>query len=172
MANRRFISQAPRRSTAWVQFQSAGFVDHTASQHATLATMTQAQLERFVPCTITRTVGLMVVSADTDFITNQVYSGAAGACVVREEARAAGIGSLPQPFGSAEDEMWFWHQYFAEVFDDRADSDLRLSTHYKIDSKAQRKVSDGDAIVFTGQGGGEADGFDVNLMVRMLLKLH
>ncbi len=172
MANKRFISSAPKRSTAWVTFKTAGFIDHSAAGHLVIASMSKADLEKFVPCTITRTVGLVVVSADTDFITNQIYGGAIGCCVVREEARLVGASAVPQPFTGADEEMWLYHQFFAEVFDDRSDSDLRLTTHYKVDSKAQRKVSDGDAIIFTSQGAGLADGFDVNVMVRMLLKLH
>ena len=167
---RRFISSTPRRETAWIALHS-GITDFTASQHINIASFIKAELENFVPCTITRTVGLLVVSADTNFITNQIYSGAFGCCVVREEARNS-VASLPRPFELAGEEMWLWHQFVADVFDDRADSDLRLSTHYKIDSKAQRKVASGDAIVFMGEGGGEADGFDAQLFIRMLLKLH
>ncbi|MBW6325916.1 hypothetical protein, partial [Pseudomonas aeruginosa] len=78
----------------------------------------------------------------------------------------------PDSFAAASDDVWFWHQYFAARFDDRSDSDLLVSQNFMIDSKAQRKVVDGDAIVFAGQGGGESDGFDIALYVRMLLKLH
>ena len=41
-----------------------------------------------------------------------------------------------------------------------------------VDSKGQRKIVDGDALVVTAQGGGAPDGFDVNVMLRLLLKLH
>ncbi len=41
-----------------------------------------------------------------------------------------------------------------------------------VDSKAQRKIVDGDALIFPVQGGNEADGFDVALYLRILLKLH
>ena len=123
-----------------------------------------------MPCTIIRTVGLLCVASDTDFVTNQVYSGAAGACVVREEARAAD--AVPFPFSSSDHDVWFWHTFFAATFDDRADSDLLVSQNIIIDSKASRKVVDGDAIVFSVEGGNEADGFDAALFVRVLLKLH
>ena len=58
------------------------------------------------------------------------------------------------------------------MIDDRADSDIVVSQSMVVDSRAQRKVVDGDAIVFVGEGAGLADGFDVILMVRLLLKLH
>jgi len=119
-----------------------------------------------------RTVGLLVVSSDQNFITNQIWSGAAGCCIVRESARAAGLASMPQPFIDASDDVWLWHQFFAGIIDDRADSDILTSMQIPIDSRAQRKVADGDAIVFLIEGGGESDGFDAALYVRLLLKLH
>ena len=56
--------------------------------------------------------------------------------------------------------------------DDRTDSDIKVSERYNVSSKGQRKLVDGDAVVFNAEGGNEADGFDAALMVRMLLKLH
>ncbi len=160
---------SPRRLTQWIA-KTVNFTDFTAAQTLQLMSFSQAELAGFVPCTIIRTVGMLVVSADTNFITNQIYSGAVGSCLVRDDARAAN--AIPDPFDEASDDVWFWHQFFAAVVDDRSDSDLVLSQNFMVDSKAQRKVVDGDAIVFAGQGGGEADGFDVALYIRLLLKLH
>ncbi len=41
-----------------------------------------------------------------------------------------------------------------------------------VDSKAQRKVIDGDKIMIMANGGGESDGFDIAVYLRFLLKLH
>ncbi len=163
------MARAPRRLTQWIS-KTVNFTDFTAAQTLQLMSFSQAELAGFVPCTLIRTVGMMVVAADTNFITNQIYSGAVGACLVRDDARAAN--AIPDPFDEASDDVWFWHQFFAAVIDDRADSDLVVSQNFVVDSKAQRKIVDGDAIVFSGQGGGEADGFDVALYLRVLLKLH
>ncbi len=158
-----------RRLTEWISGK-VNFTDLTSSGGGPLVTFSQAELRDFVPCTIIRTVGLLVVAADTNFITNQIYSGAAGGCVVREDARAAG--ALPDAFSNSGDDIWFWHQFFAATIDDRADSDLVVSQNFIVDSKAQRKMVDGDALVFMVEGGGEADGFDAALYLRILLKLH
>ena len=61
--------------------------------------VSQAVLRDFVPCTIIRTVGLLVVAADLNFITNQSLSGAIGGCTVREDARVAF--AVPDPFVEA-----------------------------------------------------------------------
>ena len=158
-----------RRLTEWVAL-TANFLDFTAAQSQIVGVVEASFLRDFLPCTIIRTVGMMVVAADFNFITNQTYAGAVGGCIVREDARTAG--ALPDPFTDAGDDVWFWHQFFAARIDDRSDSDLLVSQNFKVDSKGQRKMKDGDVIVFMGEGGNESDGFDVALYVRMLLKLH
>ena len=169
MPKHRTFQRMPRRATNWIS-KTVNFTDFTAAQSVNLITFSQTELANFVPCTVIRTVGLLVVAADLNFITNQIYSGAVGGCLIREDARAAG--ASPDAFNDAGDDVWFWHQFFAATIDDRADSDLVISQNFMIDSKAQRKVVDGDAIMFNGQGGNEADGFDVALFLRILLKLH
>ncbi len=158
-----------RRSTEWIS-ATVDWTDFTAAQARTTLSFSQAELRDFVPCTIVRTVGLLAVSADFDFITNQSFLGASGACLVRDDARIAG--ALPEAFGEAGNDIWWWHQFFAMQVESSSGVDLKLSETYMVDSKAQRKVVDGDAIVFMSQGGGGSDGFDLSLMVRILLKLH
>ncbi len=125
-----------------------------------------------VPFTIIRTVGLLTIAADLNFITNQIYSGAVGIQVVGDDARGAGVAAMASPFADASDDAWLYHQFFAATIDDRADSDLVVSQSMVIDSKAQRKVVDGQAIVMLGEGGSEADGFDIAVGLRILCKLH
>ena len=167
-ANRGFASE--KRLTQWISKSSDGFIDLTASQKTVVIGITEAELEPFVPCTIIRTVGLLIVAADLNFITNQIFLGAAGGCVVREAARVAS--AVPFPFSQAADDVWFWHQFFGMQIDDRTDSDIKVSERYNVSSKGQRKLVDGDALIFGVEGGGEADGFDAALMLRILLKLH
>ena len=159
-----------KRLTQWISVKSAGFVDFTASEQRVVVGFSQAALAPFVPCTIIRTVGLLIVAADLNFITNQIFLGAVGAVVVREAARVGG--AVPFPFTDSGDDVWFYHQFFGMQIDDRTDSDIKVSERYNISSKGQRKLVDGDALLFNAEGGGEADGFDLAIMVRVLLKLH
>ena len=80
----RFVGSA-RRSTEWIS-ATVNFTDFTASQSQNLLLLDRAILADLVPFTITRTVGIMVVSFDANFITNQTYSGAVGGCVVTDRA--------------------------------------------------------------------------------------
>ena len=164
-------SGTPRRQTEWIA-ATVNFVDLTATEIANVISFSQVALADLVPFTIIRTVGVITVAFDTNFITNQIISGAAGLQVVGDDARASGVASMASPFADASDDSWFYHQFFHGVVDDRADSDILLSQSMVIDSKAQRKVVDGQSIVFLVEGGGEADGFDVAVGLRILCKLH
>ena len=162
---------SPRRLTEWIA-ATVNFTDLTSTEISNPISFSQAALAALVPFTIIRTVGVMTIAADVNFITNQIYSGAAGLQVVGDDARASGVASMASPFADAGDDSWFYHQFFHVTIDDRADSDLVVSQSMVIDSKAQRKVVDGQAIVFFVEGGGEADGFDVAIGLRILCKLH
>ena len=146
------------------------WTDFTAGQFRQLASFTQADLAEIVPFTITRTVGLLMTSIDFDPILNQDYSGAAGFAVCNERARATL--ATPFPFTAAGDDTFFYHQFFADQLESGGGGDQLMTKVWTIDSKAQRKVEDGQGIAFNCQGGGSSDGFDVFLAVRMLCKLH
>ena len=164
---RGFASAGTRRQTEWIS-GTVNFTDFTASEGQTLLLFNQAALAPLVPFTIIRTVGLVTISFDQNFITNQSYTAAVGGTVVTERASA----TFRRPYLDAGDDNWFYHQFFAGEIDDRTDSDILLSKSWPIDNKAQRKVEDGYAIQFAGEGGGESDGFDIALQVRILCKLH
>ena len=162
----------PRRQTEWIA-ATVNFTDFTAAQSRNLITFSQAALVDLVPFTIIRLVGLLTVAFDTNFITNQTIGGAVGMQVVNESARAVGVSAMATPFSDASDDVWFYHQFFSGIIDDRADSDILVSANqFVINSKAQRKVVDGQAIAFTAEGAGEPDGFDIAIGLRILCKLH
>ena len=164
---RRALASGVRRQTEWIA-GTVNFTDFTASALNQLILFNQVALAPLVPFTIVRTVGVLTVAFDTNFITNQAYSGAVGAAVITDRGQT----TFQRPFTDASDDLWFYHQFFAGIIDDRADSDLIVSKSMVVDSKAQRKVVDGQAIAFIGEGGGETDGFDIALQVRILCKLH
>jgi len=132
-----------------------------------------AVLEDLVPFTITRTVGMVAIATDADFITNQDMFGALGAKVVDERARVAGGGSLARPLTEIVDDGWYLHQALLGFTESvvTANADFMSSLTFPFDSRAQRKVSDGEAIVFSIQNGG-TDAFQAAIIMRFLAKLH
>ena len=99
--------------------------------------------------------------------------GAMGAMVVQEEARAVGITALSGPISEEQDDAWFLYQSFATPikFSD-ATGTRNISQTWNFDSKAQRKVEDGQAIVFMVENGSATDGLEFLMKLRILVKMH
>ena len=158
---------APRRQTQWIAL-TVNWTNFSASTFVNMGQFAQAQLVNLVPFTIVRTVGICCVSIDPNPILNQDFSMAFGGCVAREQSG----NQLPAPFANADSDAWFWHQFAAMEYETDTGGDNVISMQIPVDSKAQRKVSDGDKISFLAQGGSAADGFEAALYLRILLKLH
>jgi len=165
----RQFSSGPRRMTQW-----AGSVDSTTSQ--TLAagasvldqSLSQATLGQLVPATVVRTRGNLWITSDQTSANEQGF-GALGMAVVTEQARVAGVGSIPTPITNEANEQWFVWESFLGYF---ATGQGETWQRYQFDSKAQRKVQEGDAIVVTLENASALFGLEYIIKFRMLLKLH
>jgi len=112
-----------------------------------------------------------MTAVDAGFLTDQDYFGALGAQVVQERARSVGATALPRPVTEIDDDGWFLYQPFSAFMEASAGVDFKTSDVWMFDSKAQRKVVDGEAIVFQLQNTG-SDSVQLRLLVRVLCKLH
>ena len=157
-----------RRKTTWIAATSA-WSTLGSGLTQTVVAFNQAALAPLVPFTITRTVGIASIAFDEDFILDQDIFAAWGASVVKENAVLA-AGALPLPITDIGDDVWFWHQPVAEFIESTFTG--RSGLGVVINSKAQRKVVDGEAIVFRLQVDGSSDALERAMMVRILCKLH
>jgi len=166
--------RAPRRATEWV---ASADIDVGTQLNGTAGVLDQsltgAQVSLLAPFTIVRTVGFVAVKSDQVAATES-FIGALGALVVTESARVAGVASIPTPVTEMSDEMWFLFQGFQggiEFLDATGTQNGYRIFHF--DSKAQRKVQDGEAIVFMLENGAASGvGLQFWLQFRMLLKTH
>jgi len=158
-----------RRKTEWIAGVSP-WQTRASSSLSNVVDFSQADLAGLVPFTIIRTVGVAAIAFDEDFILDQDIFAAWGACVVRETARNVGGGALPNPLLAIGDDMWFWHQSVCEFIESSFTGRSGLAV--PIDSRAQRKVEDGDAIVFSLAVDVTSDAVEQALQVRVLCKLH
>jgi len=169
------VRQGQRRSTVWLQ--SAVATAPTALAASTIAldsSFTAAQFLTFgVPGTVVRTRGELWVRSDQD-AANEIPFGAIGFHVANENARAAGAGSLLRPVTDGSDDLWFVHQYFlGGSFGASTGALFANQWHrYQFDSKAMRKIVDGDAVVVMIQNSSAANAMDYVVQFRMLYKLH
>ena len=170
------VSFAPRsgvkRATKWLG--SATITDKTNLTAATAIldqAFTSAQIDVLAAAggTIIRTRGSLWVAPDTQAAVEQPF-GALGMMVVREQARVAGVASIPTPVTESPDDGFFVHQWWqAGIHFGTAVAFTNLWSRYDFDSKAQRKFTGDDAIVVTLENGNATDAVDFILQFRMLI---
>ena len=160
-----------RRTTEWIG-ASWALQDVAANSSALVVSFTAAQLIDHIPFTITRVVGMWMTAIDAGFVTDQDYFACLGGTVLLERARAGGI--VPRPFTDLGDDNWFLHAmsgaYLEEVLTSEAASVTSQMIHF--DSRAQRKVEDGDAISFIVENAVGGDTMQTSGAFRLLCKLH
>ena len=168
------VSRGERRKTIWAASADVTGETTLAAGAAVLdQSLTEAQLQTIgLPLTITRTRGILLVRSD-QVANNEVPFGALGMSVVSEQARAAGVASIPTPITEEASDLFFTYQHW--VTQNRLSSAIGFSqstTIFEFDSKAQRVVQSGEAIIITMENGSATAGVDFLLKFRMLLKLH
>ena len=166
--------RGPRRATEWLgSADVTGFTALAAGAAVLDQSLTGAQVAIISPFTITRTVGMLAVTSDQVAATEQ-YFGAIGGAVVEERARAAGVGSLPIPIGDESSDSWFLFKHYAgEIkFASGVGIDGASVRIFEFDSRAQRKVEEGQAIIWTLENASANNSFLYLLKFRMLIKKH
>ena len=99
--------------------------------------------------------------------------GFLGCIVVSDQATAAGVASVPAP-GTNTDAPFFVHQGMSTLFNfiTGVGFEGNSAMHYEINSKAMRKVGNNEDIAFVVSNSNSADGADVHILGRILVKLH
>ena len=107
-------------------------------------------------------------------VADETFFGAVGLAVVREAARAVGVTALPGPIFDSAADLWQMHQFYMGRFEFVTASGIAQRSLYQVDldSKAQRKIVDGDALVLMLESPGAGEGSQVAVSLRLLFKLH
>ena len=162
-------TSGPRRQTEWLslEFQTSG--SNLAASSKVLVAQMDAVEQAKLPFTITRTVGLISVWSD-QIAATESNPGAFGGTIVSDRATVVGITAIPDPVTEHNADFWFLYEPFQCV--GGPDGDQRqINFQMKFDSRAQRKVQEGDDIVFVLANGGST-GIIYLINLRMLIKLH
>ncbi len=171
MAHRRgmIVGRQARRATEWIgSADTTAWTNLAAGASIIDQALTGAQVSAISPFTVIRTVGLISVRSDQEVASEDVF-GALGAMVVRETARAGGVGNVPTPITEESDDGFFLFQFVATS---ASPVEGHRAASFQFDSKAQRKVEDGDAIVWTVENSSAAAAMAYVLLFRMLIKVH
>jgi len=97
-----------------------------------------------------------------------------GVAVVSDQALAIGVTAVPTPITDLASDLWLVHQlcYNTTVVASSVGFEDGGLAQYAIDSKAMRKVEDGQDIAVVVELSGASSGFNFFLGGRMLVKLH
>ncbi len=163
-----------RRETVW--FGGTAFTQ-------TLATPTTVALVQSLnaaalalrPFTVVRTRGRILVHSDQSGAA-ETYGASFGEAIVSDQASAVGITAVPTPTTESGSDLWFVYEFMmgrqgfgtAVGFQD-------VGHEQSIDSKAMRKVEDGQDLVTVVEGPGAgltANGSQISGFTRTLVKLH
>ena len=161
------------RQTSWIDLPF-GSTTLAGGGVALVASLTAAGLAKR-PFTVERTHLFLHVTSDQVSADEFVF-GAAGWCVVSDQALAIGVTAVPTPVTDQGSDLWFLHQAYGVEFaltgtGAGADSISADGGHqYQIDSKAKRKVGVGQDLIFVLENAGISFGSLIRTSARILIK--
>ena len=160
-----------KRSVTWALCSSMATLTTLPAASKIIAVLIPAAtLLDLIPFTITRTVGLVHVESDQIAATERQL-GAFGMGIVNDQAGAVGATAIPGPGTDCGWSGWFVHQFFAEsllFFSGIAAS--KFGGNYAFDSRAQRKITAEEDIVFMIENSHATFGLAFGVSLRMLIK--
>jgi len=159
-----------KRMTEWAGAITTVPVALAGSTINLILSFSQALLADLVPCTLVRVRGQLMFESDRGAL-GENPAGAFGISVVKENARVAGVASLPNPVADIGDDSFVcWEPWSVSFNDAAAAANVQI---VPIDCKAMRKITDGDAIVMmVDNSSPAAEGAEVMVQLRFLFLLH
>ncbi len=161
-----------RRETLWLGIGEVTNVLVGGNAVVLSQTLNAAALA-LTPFTVVRTrINWFMKSDQTAAL--EIPQAAIGACVVSEQSDAIGVTAVPTPFTDLSSDLWFMHEILAcgFTFVTGAGFDAIGGVWKDIDSKAMRKVEDGQTIIFALENSANSLGSSNTYAGRMLVKLH
>ncbi len=162
-----------RRETRWIASadQTAAVALPAASARLDQSLTTIELALR--PFTIVRTVGVLFWSTDQTAASEQPYVALGGA-VVSEQAVAIGVTAVPTPIADEASDLFFLYETAAAFILTASNASISSPANVSryFDSRAQRKVEDGQDVVFVLENGEATMAGLFILKFRMLVKLH
>ena len=163
-----------RRETLWA-FAPATQITLVGANAAQLVIQANAALLALRPFTIVRTRGV-VLSRSDQLSANEDYSASMGWCIVSDQASAIGVTAVPTPVTDLGSDLWYVHETLFGRFDSGTNVGLTElggpASWVRYDSKAMRKVEDGQDVVMVMESTALNTGIEIDHQARFLIKLH
>jgi len=160
-----------RRESIWFVLQEVQ-TTMAAANTAVLVSQLNAAALALRPFTVVRTRQQWFASSDQQGAVEN-YEVALGQCVVSDQAAAIGITAVPTPFTDLGSDLWFLHeiQQGRFVFISGVGA-LEAGKDRSVDSRAMRKVEDGDTLITVLENSSLSAGTFNQTAGRQLIKLH
>ncbi len=160
-----------RRQTLWIP----STVTATAVVQGTAVLLTSLNADALAlrPFTVVRTRGFCHLASDQAANSERQWVNW-GAIVVSDEAVAVGITAVPTPIMEAESDWHFYLSIAAMIQVVSATSVFEIGVSQELDSKAMRKVDNGEDLitVVEAPATGISEGVVFRHFNRALVKLH
>ena len=158
-----------RRSTEWGTFAQTAAVTVPAASDVLVATFPAATLAPVTPGTIVRVRGTVLWNSD-QVAANEVQFGAFAIGVVGDPAATAGVASVPVPSVVGwGDDLFFMTMALQNIGASGITVTRQNILAIEFDSKAMRKINDGEALAVTASNWG-ATGAEIAVSFRILFK--
>ncbi len=163
-------STRPKRETLWI---ALGFLIDTTDASSIIISSLNAAALALRPFTVVRTHISYEFGSDQN-AASEVQSGAIAMAVVSDQASAIGVTAVPTPTTDIGSDLFFVHEIMFNtlVVSDATGKNFRTSQTGKVDSKAMRRVVEGEDIVFVFESSALSSGATITTAGRMLVKLH
>ena len=162
---------ASRRQTRWLRSADETSFTSVAAGGVDFQSSLTTEEKALRPFTVVRVRGWLFCQNDQSAATERSW-GAVGMAVVSDQAVAAGVASLPSPISDEASDLWFAYQYMYADFHLSAVGSSALGGAFTFESKAMRKVEDGQDVVVMMENGDATFGINYLVKFRMLVKLH
>ena len=160
-----------RRLSEWTSITNSADQVIPANTFSLVGSFTGAILAAIVPATLVRVRGRLLFVSD-QAAAQETQIGSIGIAIIKEPVRAAGGAALPDPFVDAAADFWLYWESL-NMFGSQGDPDHGgENLNMVIDTKAMRKVEDGDALVVMVANHHATAGFQINWNARFLWLLH
>jgi len=161
-----------RRQNLWLNVAPSNTTLASASTATITNTLNAAALS-LRPFTVVRSRGFWHVTSDQNAAIEN-WGCSLGMCVVSDQAVAIGVTAVPTPSTDLGSDLFFLHEtvYGRLVADSTAGRMSEVGSGQTYDSKAMRKVDDGQDLVVVIETPAIIGSAVVLLMGRILIKLH
>jgi len=168
-----FVTRGGRQVRESLWFAIASTDTQLASANtAALFTGLTATLLALRPFTVVRTRGYIHVRSD-QITTSEIFQGSMGAAVVSDQALAIGVTAVPTPETDKGSDLWFVFETLAGAMSvSSAIGIWEQQIGREFDSRAMRKVEEGEDIAFSVESSAISAGLQWMKSGRMLIKLH